>query len=137
VQHAVHHRRRRTAEGAFAGEQLIEDHAAREQVAAPVDRLAGELLGRHVRDGAEHRAELGELGGVELGDAEIGDFDAAVGEQDDVGGLDVAMDDAALVRVLQGAQQLAHDAARLGQRERAAVVEQALQVAALPPAPWR
>ena len=129
VQHLVDQRRRRPAEGPLAGEQLVQDHAAGIEVAAAVDGFSGELLGRHVRHGAEHRPELRELGRVEAGDAEIGDLHAAVVEQDDVAGLDVAVDDAALVRMLQRGEELGHHAAGLGEREAPARVEQALQVA--------
>jgi hypothetical protein len=83
-----------------------------------------------VRDRAEHRAELRQLGRVEARDAEVGDLHAAVVEQDDVARLDVAVDDAALVRVLQRGEQLGHQPAGLGEREALARIEQALQVAA-------
>ena len=63
---------------------------------------------------------------AELGDAEVDDFDHAVGGHDHVGGLDVSMDDAVRVRSRQALGDLPHD--RDGPRQRdAAAVEQRLE----------
>jgi hypothetical protein len=74
------------------------------------------LLGAHVGRRAKRESRLGELrrvpGGEQLGDAEIGEQDPAVA-QEDVLGLDVAVHDALLVRVLQCARHLPADAHRL------------------------
>ena len=86
------------------------------EVGTAVDGSAGELLGRHVGGSAEQLAGGGELTGRELGDAEIGDarplaaVDLARGHED-VGGLDVAMDDALAVRVTEGLGELLADIA--------------------------
>jgi hypothetical protein len=83
--------------------QALEQHAAeREHVGPGVDRLARAcLLGGHVTGGPEHHAGLGELGlAVAPGDAEVehlDQVDAASGE-DQVGGLEIAVDDPACVR---------------------------------------
>ncbi len=67
------------------------------------------LLGAHVRRRADHLAELGEerlvgeLAVGRLGDAEVDDLrhrHAVVQRHEHVGGLDVAVDDALLVGVL-------------------------------------
>jgi hypothetical protein len=82
-------------------EELVEDHARREDVAAAVELLAPDLLRAHVVDGADHHPRLGDSGAAELGDAEVHDLGRAVLEQADVGGLDVAVHDAVLVREVQ------------------------------------
>ena len=57
-----------------------------------VDRLALDLLGRHVLGRADHQAGLREVGVLDrLGDAEVGDLHPAVAAQQDVGGLHVAV----------------------------------------------
>src|SRR5439155_5716346 len=59
------------------------------------------LLRSHVVWSSEDQACLREVvGGGDFGDAEIGDLDHA-GVDDDVGGLDIAMDDAPIVRVVE------------------------------------
>jgi hypothetical protein len=97
-------------------EHLVQDHAEGEDVAAHVDRrhVAARLLRAHVRDGAaDHalmgeRAVLGVLGGQPR-EAEVEDLHhrrrgfgvALLGRRhDDVQGLQVAVDHAALVRVV-------------------------------------
>ena len=84
----------------------------REDVRRVVHGLAAHLLGRHVADGAEHDAGsvprvCGRAGLVDgrdrvrlrqLGQAEVEDLHAAVVGDEEVLGLEVAMDDAVVVR---------------------------------------
>jgi hypothetical protein len=49
---------RLAGERALAVQRLEQRHAEREHVDAGVDRRARELLGRHVRDGADDRPDL-------------------------------------------------------------------------------
>ena len=87
--------------GRLAGEHLIQDDAERVDVGALVDLLAEDLLGRHVFRRADHVAGLGELRVALLlrgGDAEVHDLDQARVVDQHVGGLQVAVDDAGLVR---------------------------------------
>ena len=91
-----------------AGEQLEEDHAERIEVAPRVDRAAGpeeegQRLGRHVGERAADRGALG--AGRVVGEVEVEDHRLAVVREQDVGRLDVAVEDAALVRVGQAVGQ--------------------------------
>ncbi len=94
-------------EGRFAGEHLVGHRAERVHVAARPDlAFAHGLFGRHVGRRAERHAGLGHAGAAGLlhgeRDAEVGDQGLAILQQD-VLGLDVAVDDAALVGELEGA----------------------------------
>ena len=102
-----------------AGGELVEDEAEGEDVGLDGGLAGDELLGRHVGDGAAAcgvggagdgvgarfaladgagGVELGLVGAEAAGEAEVEDLDeAAVGEHD-VGGLEVAMEDAEVVR---------------------------------------
>nr|WP_249937124.1 hypothetical protein [Roseateles sp. DAIF2] len=98
------------AEGALAGEHLVEHDAGREQVRAAVDLVALHLFGRHVLRRAQHIADAGALfaaGGLHMRDAEVHHLDVLrAAHAGDVAGLDVAMHDAALVRIVERARQL-------------------------------
>ena len=122
--------RHRAGEGRPAGEELEQDAAERVDVARVV-RVGGgaALLGRHVVRRAEHHAGLcvGAGGGVRRGgllrDAEVEDLRAlADGErkvlhEHDVVGLEIAVNDAEVVRGLQRVRDLATDLHRDGGRE--------------------
>src|SRR5262249_20933635 len=119
-----------------AGEQLEQDHAHAVQVAAPVHLLAADLFGRDVAGGADGkvRAGVGDPGaklapaGHQLGQPEIHHLDLFVRRvrvhDHQSGGLEVAVHNAALVRVLQGLAQLAEQAAATGRAEPAVAVQQ-------------
>ncbi len=84
------------------GDQLVGDDSKRVQVGAGPRLLATRLLRREVRGGAENRADLGDarlLG--RLGDAEVRQLDLAFASAQKVAGLDVAVDNAVAVRVVQ------------------------------------
>jgi hypothetical protein len=91
-------------------EQEIGDGAQREQVRASVHGLAQRLFRRHVEGRAEELAGRGELARLELGDAEVHDLRLAGGDEHDVRGLDVAVDDPSRMRVVHGVGQAADDA---------------------------
>ncbi len=93
-----------------AREQLVEHDAEREHVAARVERLAGRLLRRHVRDrphdetgarvlrvGARAAARVGPAG-HELHEPEVRELRVAVAVDQDVARLHVAMQHAGRVR---------------------------------------
>ena len=93
-----------------SGQQLVEHHAEREDVAARVERLARGLLRRHVGDRADDHAgprvradharvsRRRRAGFEQLGQAEVGELGVAVLRDEDVVGLDVAVQDAGGVR---------------------------------------
>jgi putative endopeptidase len=99
--------------------------------------VAARLLGRHVRRGAEQHVRTGEVRGdrrrlraqrrrrrpggrvfERLGEAEVEDLDVAVRRELHVRGLEVAVDDAALVGVLERLRDLQRDRQRFGDRDR-------------------
>ncbi len=83
-------------------EHLVERDAEREEIRAPVDLAARELLGRHVRRRAEHHAGLGLRRIGDARDAEVRHLHGvALRLVHDVRGLDVAVDDAHGVRVAE------------------------------------
>ena len=93
---------------------LVERRAERVDVGAPVraDALAGELLGAHVGRRSEHVARSRErlvIGGFVAREAEVEHHRLVLGRDDDVRGLDVAMDDAELVGGVKRARDLLDD----------------------------
>ena len=108
--------RRGAGEGVRAGGELEQQHPEGEDVGAEVDRLAADLLGRHVARRAQHRPRRGELRGrrgaglrvaeagqPEIDDLDAGVLDAGVPDADHVLGLQVAVQDVALVGGGEGA----------------------------------
>jgi hypothetical protein len=97
------------AEGALAAEHFVKDRSKRKNVRARVGRLSTHLLGSHVARGAEHDAgrcaHRGNCRSVivrrslnKLGETEVQNFDPAVFGDENIFGLQVAMDDALFVR---------------------------------------
>ncbi|MCI0586633.1 MAG: hypothetical protein L0323_07315 [Planctomycetes bacterium] len=93
-----------------SGEELVGDHAERVDVGAGVDRLRPprELLGAHVGERAHDLPGAGverrrlEVGLRDPGDAEVEDLRLAAAVDEDVAGLEVAVDHPLLVGVLDG-----------------------------------
>src|SRR4030095_6246725 len=80
------------------------------EVRALIRRLPFHLLGTHVLGRAELHAGAGQprLGGGS-GDAEVHDLDGAAAAEEDVARLDVAVDDAELVGVGEGSEDMPGD----------------------------
>ena len=94
------------------GEHLVGHHGQRVDVAPLIELPPGKLLGAHVRRGSEHHPLLRELlllrlifGLASLGDTEVEDLHeirlTGARREDDVIGLEIAVDDAAAVRLFE------------------------------------
>ena len=102
-------------------------------VGAAVERLAADLLRRDVVDRAHELAVGGTALGRALRQAEVGQVAVlapVLAVEQDVAGLDVAMDEAAAVGGVQRIGDLGGDRDRPGRVERALAAQQRLQVAA-------
>jgi hypothetical protein len=118
-------------ERAPAGQQLVQDHAEGVDVGG-WGRLAAEHpFGGQVGGGAEQVA--GGQGGLTgtPGDAEVEHLDLAAGGQEDVAGLDVAVDDPGAVGRLERVGNGGHDPDRLRRGHRPGAVETGGQALAL------
>ena len=115
-------------ERARSGRHLIQHGAKRKEVAPVVDRrTVHQTLRRHVVDGPEDDADVGQIvGGLSvpvdrremLGETEIEQLDQPVVGQEDVAGRDVTVDDALLVGNRQRIGDLATDHQHLIEWER-------------------
>ena len=117
--------------GTDPGDRLDEHEAERVDVGLAVHRLALGLLGRGVAGRAEHcalRLGPGRLG-EGAGQAEVGDAEAAVVAEEQVGRLDVAVHEPAAVRVVEGPGGLQADEERLRQAQAHALVEDGSEAA--------
>src|SRR5579864_4449931 len=93
--------RRGTRKRPLARQHLVEDNTKGKDVRAGVGSLSSDLLRGHVAERAEDDAALGKrlrtgdvvrFRDVGLGETEVEDFQPAFGREEQVGGLDVAMD---------------------------------------------
>src|SRR5579859_2443412 len=106
----------------LAGDHLIEHGTERKKIGAGVELFAASLFRRHVGDGADGEAGAGEVSGVEIvscslgvvagnefGEAEIENLCLTAIRDENVGGLDVAMNDAFLVGGVESVRELNAD----------------------------
>src|SRR5215210_1544535 len=92
-------------EGWLSGEAVVEEDADGVEIAPGGGLLAPELLGRHVAGAADDLSGPSRLFLLdEAGDAEVRDLDGAFPRDQDVGGLYIAVDDPAPVRVFERLQ---------------------------------
>ena len=119
-------------EGDVAGEHLEQHDAEAVDVGLAVDVVAERLLGGDVVGGAEDAALGGQALLVErAGDAEVGDLGGALLVDQDVLGLDVAVDDVAGVGGAEGAGDLDRVGDRLVDGQAAHAADAVLQRLAL------
>ena len=81
------------AERPRAGHHLVNDDRQRPDVGAAVDPSRTRLFRAHVGDCSDRRLRIAVRRVVNLGDPEIENLRRPIGKEDDVGGLDVTMDD--------------------------------------------
>jgi hypothetical protein len=135
---------RLSAERLAPGERLVEDHAERPQIGACIDvARRAHLLGRHVDRRAHGHGGSGEPGGLaaltlrcsELRDAEVEHLEAgqsaAVLGDEQVGRLEIAVDDASGVRFGQRLERLHGVAHHLARRHRARASEHGAEIFAV------
>ena len=120
--------RRVAAERALPREHLVEDRPEREDVGPAVGGLAAHLLRRHVAHRAEDDAGLragdraqvrlptGLVVDLQLRESEVEDLDAPVSGEEQVFGLEIAMDDPFFVRRREPARDLHRVVERLADR---------------------
>ena len=114
----------------LAGEQLVEHDTERVDVRLLVDVQALCLLGSDVVGGSEYRPGLGHpaLHVERARDAEVGHLRLAVAVQEDVLGLDVAVDEAAAMREGEPARDLSRQLERSRDRQRLVLLDQPLEI---------
>ena len=120
----------------LAGQHLVQHGGERVDVGARVERLvARRLLGAHVGRRPDHEPGVGQLLVARAlqrpSDAEVGDQRVAVPREQQVLGLDVPVDHAVLVGVLQRLRRLARDPERVLHRELPLAPEPVAQALAL------
>ncbi len=103
------------------GERLVKDHAEAVEIGAWPDRPARQLLrshrGQRAHDGADLREPLGRLGEASR-DPEVDEPRAAVGTQEHVPGLHVAVHEPALMGVVEGVGHVRGDPRGVGLTQR-------------------
>ena len=115
----------RAAERPASGHHLVEHDAEREQIAADVDFVAFDLLGRHVARRADDEPGLGQCPvdrsapGERPGDPEVEQLDP-VFRQKHIRRLQVAVHDPGVVQSSERAEHRQRDLRRLRRRQRAA-----------------
>ncbi len=121
-----------------AAQDLVHQHAQRVDVRAPVQVLVARLLGRQVRrSAADHarlrdpRAALARAGQPEVQDLGVVADGPGRLDHEDVLGLQIAVDQVQLVRVVQRLADLGHDSAGPRRIQRTLLVDDVGQVSSL------
>src|ERR1700681_3045461 len=92
-----------TLERTLVTEQFVERDSQRPDIAALVSALAVDLLRRHVPQCSHENMGLSLQGIGDAGDSKVHDLDVAVLREHYVSRFDVAMDDAALMGIIESA----------------------------------
>jgi hypothetical protein len=115
VHHLVQQHARIAPEGQFARQQLIEDDAQAVDITPPIDsvRFATSLFRTHISGRTQELAfdRHGDFACLALGQAKVHQVRRAVVTHHDVRRLDIAMDHALIMGILQG---LGHHRRQLG-----------------------
>ena len=93
----------------YAGQHLVDQDSKRPDIASAVDWRAPEMLGAHIREGAEASVGRRRGQGFCRRNAEVEDLDGAVWQEHDVRRLDIAMHHAARVRATDSTRDLHGD----------------------------
>ncbi|MDH3943421.1 MAG: hypothetical protein OEV06_04945, partial [Anaerolineae bacterium] len=94
-------------EGEGAGGEFVKDDAEGVEISTLVNLSTHGLFGRHVEHGTNDGAVDGHSGGDGTGKTEIHEFDSAVGIDHEIFGLEITVDDALFVGMLEGGANLA------------------------------
>jgi hypothetical protein len=105
-------------EGARASDHFVENDAERKDVGAGVLWAAHDLFGAPISWGAEQAGVAGFTTG-DAGHAKVSELYATVGSDENVGRLDVAVNDAAFVRDVEGFRSVSDPGAGARKRQRA------------------
>ena len=108
---------RSDGEGALTGEQFIQNDAHRPQIGTVV-RIGGfrKIFRGHI--GKRSAAARDRTRSESLRQTKVGQFDGSVIADENIGGLDVAVNDAPLMGVGEGVQNRKNDADSLGDGQR-------------------
>ena len=121
-----------TLEGRGTREQLVNDAPTLPPVdGSRVSDGAGEHFRRSIEIGAAERIGPALEGGNDLGEAKIGQLDVSRRVDQDIFGLDVSMQHIHMMHVTDGEDQLHGDVLDLALRESAALLQLAVEIAAI------
>ena len=101
------------------GEHVVQNHSQRKQVGAGIHSFFSQLLGGHKGRASQDLAGKGQVGVVQFSNAEIGDLGMAIGRDQNVCRLDIAMHDSLGMGIVQGLCQFLHQAQRSAHGQRA------------------
>ena len=128
-----HGQPRTAGERGLAGEALVEQAAERVFIGAPVERSAFDLLGGEI-GGCAREAALARGPALLVespGQSEVGEIDVLVLVEQDVGGFDVAVDEAVCVCGVEGVCGLVAEGQGAARVERPFGVQECSQVGSL------